>query len=88
MVAANASVSTIGPSYWTRIATGLRLFDSIWIGPEAQALGGPHYDQFRIGIHATALKTGDFEWSAGAGFACDDDHRSGFYARLGVLTRR
>jgi hypothetical protein len=88
MVAANASVSTIGPSYWTRIASGLRLFDRVWIGPEAQALGSPHYDQLRLGIHATALKTGDFEWSVGAGFACDSDHRSGFYARLGVLTRR
>jgi hypothetical protein len=88
MLAANVSISTIGPTYWTRIAAGWRAFDAVWLGPEAQALGGPDYQQWRIGVHATSLKTGALEWQAGVGFATDSDKRSGVYARLGVLTRR
>jgi hypothetical protein len=88
MTALNVSVSSIGPSYWTRAAAGWRLFDLFWLGPEAQALGGPTYQQWRAGLHATSFKTGNFEWSLGGGFARDSDHRNGFYGRLGVLTRR
>lgn len=88
MLAANVSASTVGPSYWTRLAAGGRLLDLVWLGPEAQALGGPTYRQWRLGLHGTAYRAGDYEWSAGAGFARDSDRRNGFYARLGVLTRR
>lgn len=88
MLAANASVSSVGPTYWTRLAAGWRAFEAIWAGPEAQALGGSGYQQWRLGIHVTSLQTGQLEWSAGLGFATDSDRRSGFYARLGLLTRR
>ncbi len=87
MVAANASVSSIGPTYWTRAATGLRVFDRLWLGPEALALGDTKYRDFRFGLHATALKTGELEWSAGAGWVTDSDRRSGAYGRLSVLMR-
>ena len=40
-----------------------------------------------LGFHATGLKLGGFEWSAGGGWTDDSDHRSGAYGRLGVLTR-
>jgi Cellulose biosynthesis protein BcsS len=87
MIAASASVSSTGPGYWTRIATGWRVLD-IWLGPEALALGDPAYRQYRAGLHATAWRTAQFEWSAGAGWVLDSDRRSGPYVRLGVLTRR
>ncbi|HEX2215077.1 MAG TPA: cellulose biosynthesis protein BcsS, partial [Xanthobacteraceae bacterium] len=64
MLAANVSASTIGPSYWSRLAAGWRFFEAVWLGPEIQALGGPTYEQLRIGVHGTSLKTGAFEWSA------------------------
>jgi hypothetical protein len=88
MVAANASLSSIGPSYWTRAATGWRLLDRFWLGPEAVALGDTQYLQYRIGLHATGLRTGNFEWSAGGGWVADSDRREGVYARLGLITRR
>jgi len=88
MLAANVSVSTIGPGFWTRAAAGWRVFDKFWLGPEVLALGDPTYRQLRVGIHGTSLKTGSFEWSAGAGFVEDSDRRGGYYIRLGVLTRR
>jgi hypothetical protein len=88
MIAAAVSASTIGPNYWTRVATGWRLFDRAWVGPEALALGGSTYQQVRLGAHATAFKTEALEWSAGFGYVRDSDHRNGVYGRIGVLTRR
>lgn len=88
MLASNASISSIGPSYWTRAAAGVRVFDMIWLGPEALALGDPSYQQYRVGAHATGLKTKWFEWSVGAGWVTDSDQREGYYTRLGILLRR
>jgi Cellulose biosynthesis protein BcsS len=88
MVAADASVSTIGPGYNVRLATGLRVFDSFYTGPEVQAFGADdNYRQFRAGIHITGFRTGPVEWSAGAGWATDSDSNSGAYGKLGVWTR-
>jgi hypothetical protein len=88
MLAANASVSSIGPNYWTRAATGWRVLDKFWLGPEALALGDLTYQQYRLGAHVTGFKTKRFEWSAGAGWVTDTDRRRGFYGRVGVLMRR
>jgi hypothetical protein len=88
MVAADASVSTIGPGYNARLAAGLRAFDAFYIGPEVQAFGfDDNYRQFRAGVHITGFRTGNFEWSAGAGWATDSDDHSGAYGKLGVLAR-
>ena len=89
MVAADASLSTIGPSYNVRLAAGLRMLDAFYFGPEVQAFGADdNYRQARAGLHVTGLRTGEFEWSAGAGWAIDTDDRSGAYGKLGVFTRR
>jgi hypothetical protein len=88
MLAANVSASTIGPDYWTRIAAGWRMFDRLWVGPEALALGDPTYRQFRLGVHGTGFKIAGYEWSAGFGFVEDSDRRSGLYASLNILLRR
>jgi len=89
MVAADASVSTIGPSYNVRLATGWRAFDAFYVGPEVQAFGADdNYRQFRAGLHVTGFRTGQFEWSTGVGWADDTDHHSGAYGKLGVFTRR
>ena len=88
MAALSASLSSIGMSYWTRGAFGWRLFERCYVGPELHAMGGDGYWQFRAGVHATALRTGELEWTAGAGLIADSDHRSGLYGRLGVLVRR
>ena len=88
MVAADASVSTIGPGYSVRLATGLRAFDSFYVGPEIHAFGADdNYRQFRAGMHITGYRTGLLEWSVGAGWATDSDDNSGAYGKLGVLTR-
>ena len=72
-----------------RLATGWRTFDAFYLGPEVQAFGaGNNYRQFRAGVHITGFRTGDFEWSAGAGWATETDDRSGAYGKLGVFTRR
>ena len=89
MVAADASVSTVGVSYNARLAAGLRAFDSFYLGPEVQAFAADgNYRQLRAGMHITGFRFGEFEWSAGAGWATDTDHRSGAYGKLGIFTRR
>ncbi|MBI3435029.1 MAG: cellulose biosynthesis protein BcsS [Proteobacteria bacterium] len=88
MVAVAASLSTIGASHWARAAYGTRVFDRLYVGPEALAIGDTTYRQFRLGLHATALRSGPFEWSAGVGWATDSSKRSGAYGHIGLLTRR
>jgi hypothetical protein len=89
MVAADLSWSTVGPSYNVRLATGQRVLETFYLGPEIQAFGADsNYRQLRAGLHVTGLRTGPFEWSAGAGWATDTDDRSGAYGKLGLFTRR
>jgi cellulose biosynthesis protein BcsS len=87
MITMSLSASTVGGSHWLRLAAGRRLFD-VWVGPEVLLCGDGTYQQYRFGAHITALKTGNYEWSLGAGFVTDSDQRSGAYGRLGVILRR
>lgn len=88
MLAGNISASTIGSGFSARLATGWRAFDAAWLGPEVQLLGDTSYRQYRLGAHISSFRTGAFEWSAGAGYQVDSDRRTGFYGRIGILTRR
>ena len=89
MIAADASISTIGVSYTARLATGLKLLDLFYCGPEVQAFAADrNYRQYRAGVHVTGLRTADYEWSAGLGWARDTDDRSSVYGKLGMLMRR
>ncbi len=88
MAQAWASWSSVGASYAARGALGWRVFALCYVGPEAQALGDGSYREYRLGLHATAWRTGAVEWSAGVGFARDDSNRSGAYTRFGLLVRQ
>jgi hypothetical protein len=89
MIAADATVSTIGPSYSARAAFGWKLFERFYVGPEVKGFAvDSNYRQFRAGMHVTAIKVGWSEWSAGAGWTIDSDSRDGFYGSLGVIVRR
>ncbi len=87
MLAADASFSTVGPSYAGRLAFGWHLFGQFYAGPETQVYGGDGYRQFRLGAHVTSLKTGNEEWSAAVGWAIDTDRRESPYVRLGLMRR-
>lgn len=89
MWAADASVSTVGPSYSARAAFGWRLFDAFYLGPEVGGFAGDDsYRQLRAGLHVTGAKFDFMEWWLAAGFARDSDRNDGLYARFGVLVRR
>lgn len=87
MVSTSLTVSTVGESYGVRLAAGWRLMDRLWIGPEAEASGDRAYRQWRVGAHVTALRFWFGEWTLGAGYVSDSDHRAGVYGRLGFLIR-
>jgi opacity protein-like surface antigen len=89
MLAADASGSTIGPSYSARLAAGWRILDRFYFGPEVSGFSADgNYRQFRAGLHITGLRIKSFEWSMGLGWATDSDHHDGAYGKLGVFTRR
>ena len=88
MAQAWASWSNVGTSYAARGAFGWRVFDLCYVGPEAQTLGDGSYREHRLGLHATAWRTGALEWSAGAGYARNENNRSGAYTRFGLLVRQ
>ncbi len=88
MLEANAALSSIGPSYSARAAFGWRAFDHFYAGPEVQGFAfDGNYRQLRAGLHVTAFKTENFEWSGAIGWALDSDHRDGLYGRLGLIAR-
>jgi hypothetical protein len=87
MVAGSVSASTVARSYWLRAATGWRLMDRWWTGPEIQVSGEERYRQARAGVHVSGLRAGMFEWSAGGGVASDSERRTGGYGWLGMLVR-
>jgi hypothetical protein len=49
MVAADASITSIGGNYAGRLAFGWRVFDLFYAGPETQVYGGDGYAQLRFG---------------------------------------
>ena len=85
MIAADASLASIGVSYSARLAGGYRLFDLLYAGPEMQIYGADDYAQYRLGVHITSLKAEDIEWMAAAGWAFDTDRHGGGYLRLGMM---
>lgn len=89
MIAGDASVSSIGPSYAARAAFGWRVADIFYLGPEVAGFASRDtYQQLRAGLHVTGLRFSWIEWSAAAGWAMDSDDRNGFYARIGMHVRR
>jgi hypothetical protein len=87
MVAADAGFTTIGPTTSLRAAMGWRFFDAVFIGPETQMFWCADYQQLRLGVHVTGLRTGQLEWTAASGWARDSDGHDGPYLRLGVIMR-
>jgi hypothetical protein len=59
----------------------------MWLGPEFLASGDDRYRQLRVGGHVTSFRYSSYEFSLGAGWATDNDRRSGAYGRIGVLYR-
>ncbi len=88
MVSTAFSLSTIKSSYWGRAQFGGRIPGLGWIGPEAHLFSDLAYRQMSVGLHLTGFKTADFEWSVGAGYMRDTDHRNGAYGRLGLNFRQ
>jgi Cellulose biosynthesis protein BcsS len=88
MLSADASLTSIANGYTARLAYGWRLHDWFYLGPEAEAFACVGYSQYRVGVHMTGMRTGDWEWSAAAGVSTDSDRRVGPYLRLGFLMRR
>jgi hypothetical protein len=87
-VSLSMSASPADSNIWGRAAVGLRVLDCVWLGPEVVGFEDHSYSQWRLGIHATAFRTGNFEWSVGIGYARDSDQNAGPYGHVGLIARR
>jgi hypothetical protein len=87
MVALDGSVASIALIGSARAATGWRVLDYLFVGPEAQALWCIDYHEWRLGAHFTAFRFGGVEWAAAAGAAYDSFGRLGPYVRGGIVLR-
>lgn len=87
MTALNANVSTVGRQYFVQALAGWRVFDAFYLGPEVTAFSSYDYRQWRLGVHVTALRWLELEWSGAIGLARDSDAVSGLYGRVGILKR-
>lgn len=93
MIAADLSLSSIATSDSARLAYGWRVCedmfeDGFYVGPEVQYFGADGYRHLRLGLHITALKTENHEWSAGLGYARDSDGIASPYVRVGFNVRQ
>ena len=89
MINAGANFATIGSGYWA----------TRWpLAGARSSVSTSARKRWRsattaIGSGVSALmprrsRPAPIEWSAGAGYVSDSDHRAGVYGRIGVLTRR
>lgn len=88
MLASSLSFSSIGPGVWSRLALGWQAPGGSYVGPEVIGVAGRDHRQLRLGVHATALRHGPYEWSVGLGWARDTDDRDGLYGRFDFVARR
>jgi hypothetical protein len=88
MLAADASVSTVGSTYSARSAAGWHIPDWFYVGPEAQVFVCDDFRQYRLGLHLTGFKTIASEWAVAVGQAWDSNRRSGAYGRISVVMRQ
>jgi hypothetical protein len=87
MASVNGAIASIGPTGSVRVALGMRVLDSFFVGPETQMLWCGDFQQMELGAQVTGFRTQAFEWSAGAGWSMDSDQRTGPYLRLGVSAK-
>lgn len=88
VIAVDGSLSAIYATHALRLAYGLQINDTFYVGPEVQEFGMIGYAQWRLGAHVTGLRFDEYEWSAAAGLARDSGRSTGFYARVGLAMRR
>lgn len=86
MVSARLSGSTIGNQWWARLAPGIRIIDSFWLGPELVLSGDTDDVTTRIGGHLTGLKLFNNEWRLSGGHSFSVK-RQGTYGTLALWRR-
>ena len=85
-----AAVATAGSSradFWTRARFGYRVWEQVFVGPEATALGDQTYQQGRLGAHVTGLVLFGQTFDLAAGGLLASDRKRGFYGTFGVHKR-
>lgn len=68
--------SSASSSIWARVATGIKVWDKIFVGPEATVYTTPTYRESRWGVHLTGPTIGILNLRISGGVMTDDGRRS------------
>lgn len=68
-------------------ATGWRVLDQFYAGPEISFSNDIYSREYRIGAHLTGFRTAEYEWSIALGHVEDNFQRRGMYGRMGLVLR-
>jgi opacity protein-like surface antigen len=84
---AEGEYTTAFRTYWTAATYGYDFFDKhFFLGPEVVAFGDERFDQWRVGLRATALRMGRVSLDVSSGFAHDSVVGDGAYGHLEMST--
>jgi hypothetical protein len=86
-VALTGSYSTANSSWWSRVRPGYRIFEEIYVGPEAGYQGNEFYRQWRVGAHVRGITLGPVELSLATGYMNDSTVHEGVYGTLDASVR-
>jgi hypothetical protein len=85
MMSGVASYASDHNAYYARGKLGVAIFDKVFLGPEALALGDDFFHQWRLGAHVSGLQLGAAQFGVSGGYLRDQVRGSGAY---GIIESR
>lgn len=85
MAAGTFTFTSANSGYYARLRGGVAVYEQMYIGPEALALGDSFYTQWRIGAHLSGVQLGPVQFGVSGGYVNDSSRGNGAY---GILDTR
>jgi Cellulose biosynthesis protein BcsS len=82
LISGEASYTTAFNTYYTKLKLGWEVANQIFIGPETGIDGDQRFNQWRVGVHVTALNVGNARIAIGGGYEHDTDTGPGAYSTI------
>ena len=88
LLAATLVAGTARSHLWGRTAFGYRVWNNVFVGPEASVSMTETYREWRLGAHITGLQLGRFTFGFSGGWRREEDSRHrGLYLNLSGYIR-
>ena len=85
LLTATAIGGTARRHLWARASAGYKVWEGVFVGPEATHYRTDTYREWRLGLHATGIRLGAFTFRLSGGWRREDDERRpGAYGGVSV----